>query len=306
MSKRWMLTGLLVLSAALVGCVDETIELTVKGDGSGLLTRTVYLGKMLSSMGAAMPAGDGKAAAGGPRAQMMDKDKVTAAGKALGEGVAFESVKPLKHEDGREGFVAVYAVQDVNKLKVPTNPGTPAGGGGMMPGGQRRRPGGPPKGPGAPGEKDKKGPPIIIRFTQGSPAKITITLPQPKDQPGEATKPPAVKKPESPKAPPGGAELGQAMGEMFKMAMADFRFRLCVKVDGTITNTNAKYVSKDKTTVTLMDMNVGKALGDEIAAKKLQAAGRIKTVAEAKEKLKDVPHIQFEPAEKVEIEFQAK
>lgn len=302
MSKRVMLTGLLVLSAALVGCVDETIELTVKGDGSGLLTRTVYLGKMLTSMGAA--AAEGKPG-GGPLAKMMDKDTLTEMGKALGEGVTLESVKPLKHADGREGFVAVYAFQDVNEMKVPTNPGMPAGGG-MMPGGRRRRPGGPPKGKGAPGEKDKKSPPIVIRFTKGTPAKITITVPQPKDQPGKASKPPEPKKPKSPQAPPGGAESRQAMGEMVKMAFAEFRFCLRVKVDGTITKTNAKYVSKDKTTVTLIDMNVGKALGDPETAKKLEAAGGIKTVAQAKEKLKDIPHIQFEPAEKVEIEFQPK
>ena len=88
-----------------------------------------------------------------------------------------------------------------------------------------------------------------------------------------------------------------------------FRIRLIVKVDGDITKSNATFIEKDSKTnkkqaVTLIDLDVGKLLKDDAAFKKLAAMGQIDDMATAKEKMKNIPGLKFEPADKIDIEFE--
>jgi len=301
MATKHLISGLLVsvLVLAAAGCIEERNVLFVKADGSGTLTETTYLSPMLMQMAA----GIGKAAEGQPDApptkdgvnpmiaDMISKDKLAEKAAKIGEGVTIKSAKQVKHADGRLGAEVVYAYTDVTKIGLSPEPAKV----------------GPKQGPGGPGgaeKKEDKKAPFRFEFKKGSPAKLTVVVPKPKD------KPPATpaEKPATQPAPdqPGGKEMEAAAQEMAKQFLKDFRLDLIVKVDGKITKTNAAKVSESKDEVTLVSMNIGGLLSDEKAAAKFKDLQKLKDEAELRRAMKDPDlskYIYVEQGPKVEIEF---
>ena len=292
MSKRMMLTGLLALSASLAGCFDETIEITVMADGSGAVTRTVYLRPQQSVTGK----------------RIMDKKALAEAAKILGQGVTFKSVKEIKHKDGRKGCVTTYSVRDISKLALNVLMAPSESGSDSLPIWPTSQPAARPAvGPRADKPKNTVWKPVL-RFVKGPPARLTVVLSQSKKQPDKKAEPPKPKpKPKPQPAKPAKAEGDPGIEAGLGLAgilHSNRRFCARVKVGGRITKTNATHVSKDKTTVTLFRIDVTGLLADVEYVKKLAKEGeRIKTDEQALAIIKDSPYIQVEPAEKVEIEF---
>ena len=283
MTRRTLLMMVLPAAAAMAaaGCLESEVELAVQRDGSGVLTETVWLTQAALEMGGGLMGGKPGEKPKGEFSPMVLKmaDKATLEKRAagMGEGVTLKSVTPQKHKDGRQGYVAVYDVKDVNRLKLGLNPAAPR---------SRRRPGAQPK---------AKQEPMLIQYKAGS-NKITIVMPKREAAPEQPAKPPA--KPAD--------DQQKQMSEMVKMMFAGMKIAVRVKVPGTITKTNASLVNEKKDGVTLMEMDVGALIQDEKLAKKLAQAGRITDVAVAREKLNDPEmkkYVKFEPAPKVEIEF---
>ncbi len=271
--------------AMFTGCLDVTSVVAVKKDGSGTITETVYFGAamlgMMNQMAAGM-GGDIDVQSQGPF-DNVDVMELKEKASKLGEGVAYATHKKVKKADGAEGLQVVYTFKDINKLRVSLNPDTP-GGGGMG-------------GPGAGAGDDD---PVTFSMTKGAQPKLVINMPKP-DNPDNAGEPEDMGQPDM-------SENPQAMA-MMKQMFDGFRFRMLVKlIDGEIAKSNASYQGLDPKTkkkqyITLLDMDLGKIMQDDAQLKKLSAMGQMKSMVEAKEKLKDIKGLKVETEEKVTVDI---
>jgi len=276
----------LLAALGLAGCIDEATVVTVDKTGGGTVVSTIYMSKtMLATMDQMAGAMGGEANKAAPKNPMLaDIGQYKTKTASMGEGVTFVSAKEVKKDDGSLGVQVTYAFKDINKLKVNSEPDTPSSGGE------------------APAKKAKD--PVSFVFVKGATPKLTILMPK-AEKPASAVKPEAgTTETKEPAKTPSAAELAQ-MKQMFD----GFRVRLIVKVDGFITKSNASFIEKisktdKKQAVTLIDMDVGKLLKDEATFKKLAAMGDISDMVTAKEKMKNIPGLKFEPADKIDIEFE--
>lgn len=257
-------------------CLQEEKVIKLKTDGSGTVEETMVMNKeviaqmkqMTTGLGALLQ-GKGKSdGAGAPPFQVMDEQKLRDAAERMGDGVTFVSAKPLTTPTG-EGFTAIYAFTDINKLKIDQNPGADNPAMKMA-------------------NKGKKEP-VYFGFTKGAPAALTVKLPQPKA--GDLPK-------ERPQKAPGSADMAaMMMQQMFK----DMKISLAIEVAGRIVQTNAEY--KDGSRVTLMELDFNKVLADPEKFKALTAA-QPKTIEEAKALIKGTDGIKAETQPEVTVKFQ--
>ncbi|MGB8167056.1 MAG: hypothetical protein WCF18_06160 [Chthoniobacteraceae bacterium] len=265
----------------LPGCLQQEKVIKLKTDGSGTVEETMVMSKEVIAQMKQMTEGFGSLLQGKGKAdatpaspfQIMDEKKLREAAEKMGEGVTFVSATPVTTATG-EGFKAIYAFTDINTLKIDQNPG------GNMPGADN---------PLMQKANKTKKEPVKFEFTKGSPASLTVKLPQPKtsDLPKDR---PAV--------PAGGQDMaGMMMQQMFK----DMKISLAIEVAGRIVQTNAEY--KDATRVTLMEMDFNKVLANPEKFKALTAA-QPKTIEEAKALVKGVDGIKAETQPTVTMKFQ--
>ena len=264
----------------LSACLQQEKVIKLKTDGSGTVEETMVMSKeviaqmkqMTDGLGALLQ-GKGKTDGGGTPFQVLDEKKLRDAAERMGDGVTFVSAKPLTTPTG-EGYTAVYAFTDINKLKIDENPGA------NLPGGDN---------PAMKMANKGKKEPVKFEFTKGAPASLTVKMPQPK--PGDLPK-------ERPQKSPGGEEMAlMMMQQMFK----DMKVSLAIEVAGRIVQTNAEY--KDAARVTLMEMDFNKVLANP---EKLKALGQAqpKTIEEAKALVKGTEGIKAETQPVVTIKFQ--
>jgi len=296
-----LLVAALIASAAVVsGCLEQETVLMVRPDGTGTLTERTLLSaqtvQMMKGMAATMGGQDGQAAPG-PLDQMIDKGTLAKRAVELGEGVTLSSAKKLETEDGRAGSEVVYEVKDVSKLNLGLQQqmGGVSGMGGMGKVRVRRTP-----------DSDQQQEKVKLAFVKsagGGPAKLTITMPEPKKKP--------EKDPDAASSAPGmpdemKAQMQAQAKMMMKQMFGGMRIRLVIRTAGRISKTNATYPSKDGRGVTLYDMNLGKLIQDDEAFSKMEAMDKNAGLAEAKKALNDPllkKYMQVELKPKVEIEF---
>ena len=252
------------------GCLQIEQVIKLKPDGSGTVEETLLMSKEAVASMQQMASGFGGKADAGKGFELLDEKKLKEQAAKMGEGVTFVSAKKIDTEKS-EGFAAVYAFADINKLKVDQNPGS------AMPG--------PMGGKSPDGGKSKKEQ-LLFKFAKGRPAELTITMPKPDEKAAE-------KKPQM----EGMEDMAmQMMGQMFK----DMKVTIAVEVVGTIEETNAEY--RDGSRVTLMEMDFNKLLSDPAKFKAL-AKENPKTLQEAKVLLKGLDGVKVEAAPVVKIKF---
>jgi len=89
-------------------------------------------------------------------------------------------------------------------------------------------------------------------------------------------------------------------------AFEGMKLEFDLKVNGTITNTNAESVNADKNTITLIREDIGGMVRDKEAMKAAKAMGKVKDPKDIRAALKNpvvAKYIQMEPEEKITIEF---
>ena len=217
---------LLVAALALVlsGCFQISSVLTVRPDGSATLRDEVTLS------GFALMALEEAAEEGGEDPEEMfaraDFEKRAA---ALGDGVALVSLEPSEG-----GYVAVYSVADVRRLRFSTpslpsddDDGTEADGG--------------PLGDGVD---------LTFAFEEGDPATLRVVVPKPEPSKDEAPEADAdgMVETEDDVDP---ADQARMMG-MMRSFFGDARMTVQVEVEGEIVETTSAYA--DGSTVTLFDL----------------------------------------------------
>jgi len=277
-------SAFLAFAAACVfsACLQQEKVIKLKADGSGTVEETLVMNKEVVAQIKQMTEGFGALGQAKPKAggaaggfQIMDEKKLQDAAKQMGDGVTFVSAKPITTATGGEGYTAIYAFTDINKLKVNENPGD------SIPGADN------PAMKAATGKAKTE--PVTFEFTKGVPASLVVKMPQPKqsDLPKE-----------KPQKPAGQDDMAMAMmQQMFK----DMKMSLAVEVAGRIVDSNAEY--KDGSKVTLMEMDFNKVMSDPEKFKALSQA-QPKTIEEAKTLVKGVDGIKAETKPAVTVKFQ--
>ena len=280
MKSLHALTFALLAVVCFSGCLQEEKIIKLKTDGSGTVEETMVMSKEVVAQMKQMADGFGALAGGKAKGegaaapfQIMDEKKLREAAGKMGEGVTFVSAKPVSTAMG-EGFAAVYAFTDINKLKIDQNPGD------NMPGADN---------PMMQKANKAKKEPVKFEFVKGSPASLTVKMPQPKQSDLPKERPPV---------PAGGQDMaGMMMQQMFK----DMKVSLAIEVAGRIVQSNAEY--KDATRVTLMEMDFNKVLANPEKFKALSQA-QPKTIEEAKALVKGTEGIKAETQPVVTVKFQ--
>ena len=251
---------------ALAGCIDTQTTITVKADGSGTIEKTIILSKHLPELMQSMGNKDdpAKIAAG-----MLNEQGLKAGAARMGTGVSFVSATKVSSPKG-DGYKAVYSFKDINAVKISQNPTTDL----TMPGVPTTN------------AVDKES--FAFTFKKGSPASLSIAFPK---TDASATSAAASGAPQN---------ADEKMMAKIKELYADMRVVLAIAVDGSITATNASYVSGS--TVTIVDMDFGKVIANDAVYTKLKGM-QGQSMAEVRKVVKAVPGIKVEDKDPVTISF---
>ena len=269
-----------VLCAALWGCIENDTVVHVKPDGSGIIEETVMMSdSIMESMQAFSQGLGGTASEGKDKAKSGDTDPVremikqapSQAGQ-FGPDVKFVSAAPVKRNE-MSGYKAIYEFKDINTLLVNQNPGDKMGKSGD-------------------GKSEKKEEMIRFTLVRGPQSTLTVTMPEGRKTGKAETD---SKDGEVPKSKTDPEAMKQASA-LFK----GMRIRVALKIDGTILEANATY--RDKTQLTLLDLQFGKILENKATFEKLSAA-QPKSVEEMKELVKNIEGLKVEMNNPVVVKF---
>jgi hypothetical protein len=263
-----------------LGCFQSETIVHVKPDGSGTIEETSLFSRFalesMQKMGKDLQEAmedsktEGKVEEKDPQQEMI-REAPSKAGQ-YGPGVKFLSAVPVT-TDTMVGYKALYTFEDINAIQISQKPENKAGSGGE--------------------KAQESGKAEIIRFkmVKGPVAKLTVVLPDPKDEkeaPKEKEKDPAPKKAD-PQAE-----------EMMKTLFKDMSIKVALKIEGTIIKTNASHLNK--TELTLFEINFGKLLENPKVLEKLSST-QPKTVEEMKQLAKGIEGLKVEMNNPVLVDF---
>ena len=282
MIKRALLLCALCAVVFIFSCIDSATVISVRKDGSGTITEVVYLSESVKTMMQGMMA-QMEVEEGEKDQKLFDIEKYKTKATKLGSGVKFVSAKEVTTKDGSSGIQVVYSFDDIRKLNIQAEPENPMGDemAGMM--------------EAEPVTEDKN--PITFDFVPGAIPRLIITMPK-KEEPESSEE-----IPEETTEEPEAAAAGMGMMKQF---LEGFRIRVMVNLlEGKIQKTNASFVETvdGKDTVTLLDVALGEIMKNEKYAKEWQGMSQIKDMSKAMEKMKNIPGLKIETAERVEISF---
>ena len=246
------------LGVAVSGCINSASLIKVKPDGSGTIEQTMMVNMAaLKGLMAGMGATQGKESGG-----MLNEAEFKRAGERM--GVRPVSLTPMK-EGGFEGAKAIYAFDDISKVRVDQDPQMSGSANGKFAAAPTTR--------------------SPIRFAlkrAGDRSVLTITVDE------KVTAEATAKAQNAPSLD----NIDPAMMQMIKTMFNGFRVLIDVEVDGKIIKTNADYVNGSR--VTLLDLEMAGVFEDEDKLKALQS--KIKpgaSLAELRPYLKDIKGVKI-------------
>ncbi|HEX7535322.1 MAG TPA: hypothetical protein VF343_08695 [Syntrophales bacterium] len=298
--KRFLYTVMPMLMVVfLSGCIQDTIVIHVKPDGSGTIEETSLLSNsmfdIMESLAVSMtgPSKEGgiednkdttKGSSQNEAKQTRDdviakmiKDAEKRA-DSFGVKVKFVSAKSVKTDTG-SGYNAVYAFQDINEVRVNQNPVT------KMDGEKTQNSDSP---------SDEY---LLFKFTKGPSSKLVVILPAQKETAGDKSIAQDSGKAVQDKS---NKETSAQAPEMMKNLFQDMKIKISLQFEGTIINTNATY--RDGSTVTLIEMDIGKIISNGDLFKQMLAIN-LQSVGETKALYKNVEGLKFETNNPVTVEF---
>jgi hypothetical protein len=274
--------GPVIFCLLIAGCIRTDTVIRVNPDGSGVVEETVLFSDLLVeslqnlSKAAAYKDKDGdkdKAKADGrDYIQKMMKDAGSKI-NGLGPDVKFVSAIPVKIDEMR-GFRVIYSFRDINALKINQNPGSRTEKAGK--------------------DNDKSGKKKeLIRFTfvKGPVSTLTVHMP-------EAGKDKKAGNQDAGQKAKGKTDAKTA--ETLRAVFKDMAVKVDIEIAGTILRTNATY--RDKSRLTLVDMQFGKIFENKEVFEKLNAV-QPKTIEEMKGLVKGMEGLKIELNNPVVVEF---
>jgi hypothetical protein len=251
-----------VLTLTFTACINSSTLIKVKSDGSGTIEQSLL---MNTSTLKALTGGldvQGQVKPTTPFSQ-AEFEKMA---QSLGQGVRLVSTTPLT-EGGFEGAKAIFAFDDITKVRVQQDPGVAAPAGATV---------------------SSKSAPVTFGFSrQGSSSVLTVTV----DETGIAKPAAAPDKPAQ--------AMDPAMLGMMKQVLRGFKVGIDLEVDGKIVKTNADYVSGSR--ITLLELELDGLFADEAKLRELSGKLNGASLAEIRPFLKDVKGVKInQPAITVE------
>jgi hypothetical protein len=248
---------LLIVVAAVVasGCLNSTSLVKVKPDGSGTIEQTMLVNvAAIKGMMAGFGGGQMKQSGG-----ILNEEDFKRSAERM--GVRPVSLTPVK-DGGFEGAKAVYAFDDITKIRVDQDP--------QMAGAADA------------GLRGSSSTPIKFGFTrEGGTSRLTITV-------DEKIAAGATEKAQS---APSIDQIDPAMMQMVKKMFEGFRVLIDLEVEGAIVKTNADYVNGSK--ITLLELDVASILADEAKLTALQSKVRPGlSLSELRPYLKDIKGVK--------------
>jgi len=276
---------LIIVSAVvfITACIDSTTVITVKKDGSGTITETLFVNESVKMMMQGMMSEFAEEEEAETAGDLLDPEEYKEKAANLGEGVTFVSAENITGEDGSEGIRVVYAFDDIRTLNYHAQPENPLGD--QMAAGM-----------GAEASEDEGDDPITFDFIEGGTSKLIVHMPE-KDEPETDHEMPEETMPDA-------EEAAGAMG-MMRMFMQGFRLRVMIDPEGNIQGTNASFVEKieGRENVVLLDVALGEIMNNEEYFEEWQSMSQIQDMGAAMEKMSKIPGLKIETQENVEIIF---
>lgn len=258
------LTVLAIMLMTLPACLQSGILIKVAPDGSGTVEETFLMRKdMLQELKVMTESMEGGKQA--KEADIFKEADIKNKAKDMGEGVTFVSMEKVATEKF-EGYKAVYAFTNINKLKINENPG---------------------------GTSEEEI--ITFQFEKGSSSTLIIRQPSRPFASGKEDKsvPEDVKPQTAQPEPEMAAELLKQMFEGMKIAIS-------LEVLGSVSKTNATYLAGSR--ITLLELDFSRILESPKDIEKFNQA-KPETVEAVKELMKDLPGIKMDFNEEIRIEF---
>lgn len=224
--RNW---GLLIVAATTIGCIESTMVIHLKSDGSG----TVVAEECMSPQMTAMIAQFGQAVAGTGTVAAADdplgmfKDQIERRTKELGGKVRLVKREPATNAAGWAGFRLTYAFDDICQLALPIS------------------------GSGADQAEDdpKSATHFRVQFERGRPTVLRLLPPAVPAQPAtEPVSPVDVNN----------AQMATVMAPM----MAGLRIATEIRFDGHIISAEGVEINPDRRSVTLFDIAMDKLFGN--------------------------------------------
>jgi hypothetical protein len=287
--------GIGLILITLVGCLQADTVIKVKPDGSGTIEETFMMSKEVVALMTGMrdQMMEGMAETGKePSAEqpeqpeqkqvkdafkLFDEAKLKQEAGAKGEGVTYVSGKAIS-TDTFEGYRAVFAFADINKLKLNQNPSDSV-----------------PSDPGV-SSSEKKEEYVTFHFTKGAPATLMVKLPEEKP----VKKDDAAKPAETPEPSAAEQQEAEMMLAQMKTMFKGMKIAMAIEVQGAVVQTNATH--REGSRITLMELDFGKLL--EMPEKLTQFSQlQPESLEDAKKFMKDLPGIKAEMNKEVTIKF---
>jgi hypothetical protein len=240
------------------GCINSASLIRVKPDGSGTIEQTMLVNMAaIKGLMAGMGAQQGKETSG-----VLNEAEFKRAGERM--GVRPVSLTPLK-QNGFEGAKAVYAFDDITKVRVDQDPQMSGATNGKF------------------SSAASSNNPIRFELTrQGGNSVLTISVDE------QAAASATAKAQDAPALD----KIDPAMMQMIKTMFDGFRILIDVEVDGKILKTNADYVNGSR--ITLLDVDMAGVFQDEAKLKALQS--KVKpgaSLSELRPYLKDINGVKI-------------
>lgn len=247
-------------AAVLAGCINSGTLVKVKPDGSGTIEQTMLVNA--AALKGLMSGFGGQAQVKEAPGAMNEEEFKRTAERM---GVRPVSLTPMK-ENGFEGSKAIFAFDDITKIRVDQDP--PA-----VPGAAASA-----------GSKPSGGSPIKFGFArQGASSVLTITVDEKSMTAGSSP---------TPTGKPGIEKMDPAMLQMIKTMFQGFKVQIDLEVDGKIIKTDADYVTGSR--VTLLELDMATLFENEAALTALQSkVGPGASIADVRPYLKDVKGVKI-------------
>jgi len=253
------LAALLVATIACAGCFQMTTVLKVNADGRGTIEHRM----LLTTQALAQLRQFASLGGGGQSLDPLSEKQARDMASVIGPGVTFVSSTPISTPVG-QGRESIYAFDDVNQLKISTQPPPPGG--------------------------------ITVRTPGLSTQGETITFSLTHETNGNAALHISVPEPNWFNAIGSGAASGQI--EMIKSVLAGARILLAVEPAGMVARATSPYIDGQR--VTLLEVDLDQMLKDDTLIPRLQAA----TTPEAlKAIVKDAAGLKINFDREITIEF---
>lgn len=265
----------------LVGCIQVSTVVKLKPDGSGTVEETLSVTKasmqglqaMSKEMAGQMQGILPEERLLGEDFNLFDESKLRKIADDMGEGVAYVSGEKTTTDAG-EGYRAIYAFSDVNKLRLNMNPSdkTPSALGSLSVGKKAF---------------------VTFRFVKGPPPILTVMLPE--DMTTENLQLPKIIERLN-------ADDAQAnmVADKMKEVSQGAKVSISLDVGGDIVQTNATHRKGSK--ITLMEVDLGKLFEDRKNLKMLSHQKSEKP-DEVKKLLNDLPGVKLELNPELKIEL---